>query len=444
MIIDSLRFCVAILCAYFGMISAAHAFYSNTGVEVKVSYEANLLLSGPEPGEADVIWELRNSTYYMSGPMQFNEPKAGPKFDHDVKVLSITRVANGWSARYQFAGTFIVQNKNYQNLKIYMPRSSRHIFKQAQIPNALTKAGQNPCIQDPNPEHLDEKFFWYFWNPHKSGCKLQAGVHYDVITPKIQLIQNATTESFPEYSRLPNKDGNLEMFLIFGADRDELGMKAPEGNKDYNAGNFRDLLSKLRNRGFANRRWSQADYQNFCQTSKTTTQTIEELTRVDGGRKITIRMLWGTTSTGEQSYPFYCLLNHAVSNASVVLYNAHSGLGASVFLQQLKQDVNLPFEMNTNQYQLFGFNGCSSYGYYNLDFFREKMTAIDPHGTKNLDVMTNGIAGNFYDLGRMTLSVVDAVLDWSRAGKKTSYQEMIQRMKTPYMTAINGDEDNAK
>jgi hypothetical protein len=61
-----------------------------------------------------------------------------------------------------------------------------------------------------------------------------------------------------------------------------------------------------------------------------------------------------------------------------------------------------------------------------------------------LDIITNGIAGNFYDLGRMTLSVVDAVLDWSRTGKKTSYQEMIQRMKTPYMTAINGDEDNSK
>lgn len=163
---------------------------------------------------------------------------------------------------------------------------------------------------------------------------------------------------------------------------------------------------------------------------------------MDGQRKITVRLLWGTTSSGNQSYPFYCLLNHAVTSSSVIVYNAHSGLGASVFLQQLRKDLNLPFYMNTNQYQIFGFNGCSSYGYYNLDFFGEKVTASDPQGTKNLDVITNGIAGNFFDLGKMTMSLVEAVLDWSQSGKKTSYQEIINRMRTPYMTAVNGDEDN--
>ncbi len=423
--------------------STAFGFYSNTGVEVKVDYEANLIMSGSQPSEADAIWELRQGVYYMAGPLQFNEPKAGPKFDHSIRILSMNPGASGWNIRYQFTGTFIVQNKNYQNLKLYVPRSSRHIFKQSQVPSALTKAGQNPCIQDPNPEHMTDRYFWYFWNPNKSGCPLKAGVHYDVITPSVKLLNNMTAESFPEYSRLPNRQGDIEMFLIFGADQDALGMKAPESNKDFNAGNFRDVLKSLKKAGFTNRRWTTADYQSFCQTTQTTTQTVEELSRVDGQRKITIRMLWGTTSTGSQSFPFYCLLNHAVTNSSVVIYNAHSGLGASVFLQQLKQDLNLPFYMNKDQYQLFAFNGCSSYGYYNLDFFLEKQSASDPSGTKNLDVITNGIAGNFYDLGKMTLSVVDAVLDWSKEGQKTSYQEIIRRMKTSYMTAVNGDEDNA-
>ncbi|MFN8945904.1 MAG: hypothetical protein ACK5WZ_14910 [Pseudobdellovibrionaceae bacterium] len=425
-------------------LSSAFGFYSNTGLEVKVSYEADYLMSGPKPSEADVIWELRQSAYYMSGPLQFNSPKAGPKFDHSVRIISIVQGQNSWVAKYQFTGTFIVENKNTQNLKLYVPRSIRQIYKQSLVPAALTKAGQNPCIQDSFEDHMNETYFWYFWNPNKKGCPLKAGIHYDIITPKIEVLNAMTVESYPEYSRLPNSNGDLEMLLVFGADKDALGMKAPESNNDHNAGNFRNVLKNLKKQGFVNRRWTADDFQFFCKTNSTTTQTIEELTRMDGNRQITIRMLWGTSSVGKQSYPFHCLLNHAVANASVVIYNGHSGLGASVFLQQLKQDVNLPFYMNTNQYQIFAFNGCSSYGYYNLDFFQEKKTASDPQGTKNLDVITNGIAGNFYDLGKMTMSVVDSVLDWSSEGERTSYQEIIRRMKTPYMTAVNGDEDNSK
>lgn len=233
------------------------------------------------------------------------------------------------------------------------------------------------------------------------------------------------------------------MLLVFGADKDPLGLKAPESNGDHNAKNFRDVLSSLKRKGFSSRRWTSSDFQSFCKSNAAFEQTIEELSRQDGNRTVTIRMLWGITSAGSQSFPFHCLLNHAVTNSSIVIYNGHSGLGSSVFLQQLRIDLNLPFYLNKDQYQIFAFNGCSSYGYYNLDFFLEKRSEADPQGTKQIDILTNGIAGSFYDLGRMTLSLVDAVLDWSRSGQQTSYQEIIRRMKTSSMTAVNGDEDNA-
>ncbi len=50
---------------------------------------------------------------------------------------------------------------------------------------------------------------------------------------------------------------------------------------------------------------------------------------------------------------------------------------------------------NPSQYQIYGFFGCSSYGYYNLSYFASKASTADPDGTSNTDIITNGITGSF-------------------------------------------------
>lgn len=437
----------AFLIAFFGfsslfMGSVAHGFYSNSGVEADVSFEADYQMEGAQPSQADALGELRNLIYYMAGPLQQSSPIAGPKFDHRLRVLSITPAQGGWRVRYQFSGTFVIEAKKFQNFKIFLPKSAKNIYRQAYNPSGWSPFTRHPCIEAQLEEYLSEKYFWYFWNPQKSGCRLKAGEHYDVITPKVSLKNNFSNQSFPEYERLPNPAGDLDIMIFFGVDQDKNGLKSPESSGDVNAPNFRQIARSLSRQGFNQRRWNSQDFQTFCSTNKPLDQTIDEFSRQDGPRKITVRVLWGMTSLRPEALPFYCLLNHAVSRSSVTIYNGHSGLGASLFLTQLKQQYPYPFQLNKSQYQILAFNGCSSYGYYNIDFFRDKATSSDPEGTKNLEVITNGIAGSFGDLGDMTLSILNAVLDWSKSGEKTSYQKIIDRMGTSYLTSVNGDEDN--
>ena len=90
--------------------------------------------------------------------------------------------------------------------------------------------------------------------------------------------------------------------------------------------------------------------------------------------------------------------------------------------------------MNHNQYQIYGFFGCSSYSYYNLSYFEAKASNADPDGTKNTDIITNGVTGSFHDMADFNIKTVMPILNWSARGSKMTWQQIIGSSSKKYLT----------
>lgn len=87
--------------------------------------------------------------------------------------------------------------------------------------------------------------------------------------------------------------------------------------------------------------------------------------------------LLGVANLGEESNAFYCIAKEAAERGSVLLYSGHSRVGG-LALQYRTDQIGAPIKMNQGQYQIYGFFGCSSYGYYNLSYFAAKASPLDP------------------------------------------------------------------
>ena len=126
-------------------------------------------------------------------------------------------------------------------------------------------------------------------------------------------------------------------------------------------------------------------------------------------------------------------------NYNGFIYNGHSGLGEFLGRDVLFRDDE---RLDSSKYQVFFFNGCSTYAYYDLDYFDMKKTPQDPNGTKNLDIITTTIGADF-SIGPGS----DVMLIRDLAAGQASWQEIIDHIYTvdPSQSAliqVNGDEDN--
>jgi hypothetical protein len=77
-------------------------------------------------------------------------------------------------------------------------------------------------------------------------------------------------------------------------------------------------------------------------------------------------------------------------------------------------------------------------------FFEQKKSVLDPKGTLNLDILTNGLATYFSVLEDSSLALVTAIEYWVSGKAVISYQQLAQKIDSGNLFGINGDEDNPK
>ncbi len=93
-------------------------------------------------------------------------------------------------------------------------------------------------------------------------------------------------------------------------------------------------------------------------------------------------------------------------------------------------------------YQVFNMNGCVSYNYYNRDYL-----PLKPGGTKNLDLVTNGLESWVNESGASTGRFVGALID----GNLNSYEAILTASQFTYygydwgmdaLRVVDGELDN--
>jgi hypothetical protein len=122
----------------------------------------------------------------------------------------------------------------------------------------------------------------------------------------------------------------------------------------------------------------------------------------------------------------------------VFLYDGHSHFGNGPLDPQRYGPQNFD-----DRYQLMLVNSCLSYNYYHEDFFADK-----PGGTKNLDMIVNGLPSYVWGGGLATGQLLASLID----GQQHTYRQLLEAMRvdlpwgeTGYepMRVADGELDNA-
>jgi hypothetical protein len=173
-----------------------------------------------------------------------------------------------------------------------------------------------------------------------------------------------------------------------------------------------------------------------------TEHSLERLTKATPRGEIQIHLFFGQTGSDEKSSVFHLFYKRALEQSAVVIYNGHSGLGSHLDLPSMETLDGLNVDLPREKYQIYFFNSCSSYTYYNRSYFSRKRTSGDRAGTRNLDILANGLA-TYFELDNETdLALLRAIDSWAVRGRWTSYQELAKKIDSDNLFGVNGDEDN--
>lgn len=416
-------------CLFLVTGSTAFAYYSKDSYEAEVSFTSRVEIAEDTPDYILLPSYINRQLLYLAGPLQAAPRKAAAKNDAKVDVLGKQRDGKSGKlyVRYRYTGTFVLDSGIQDVVKIRLPLNLDEVWERS----------------------TDKCFSWgekyrmaYFWAPLNKGCPLVDGVDYSTEDGTIVARRPNTANTAPAYERLANRDGEIRVVLTFGADDDRNGKSAPDrNNTDYNAGNYRDIRKFLIGQGFAARTVPAGERERECGTTKSLAASpghVEEFTRKDGARTVVARLFWGVTNIGEDSVAFFCMAKEAAERGSVFLYAGHSRVGL-LDLAYMGEQIGTPIRMNKDQYQIYAFFGCSSYSYYNLSYFAAKATSLDPEGTRNASIITNGITGSFGSMVDFTTKTLKPIFNWSARGTRASWQEIMNSYSERFLTGVNGD-----
>ncbi|HLD75285.1 MAG TPA: hypothetical protein VJB34_10360 [Bdellovibrionota bacterium] len=342
-----------------------------------------------------------------------------------------------------------------------LPLAPHLIYSQSLKVKKLPNGGDfiffNPCT---DKDFDREEYFWYFWDPDKRGCPLKND-HEKVlrINGKLERLRSTQT-SYPEYDRLYCDNGNqenLDISIFIGyinepeslvnADS-EKKVKIRRRDEGYHA--FQEIVDQLKLLDFTEIETKDAfriyrdrnrDGKNKIVKGSNFLKTFERRaqTELGGDLNVRIKILLADTDAHSSDYTFHYYATPAMEQSDIFIYDGHSGLGMNLDLRH-KDFQNVHFD--PQKYQIFYFNGCSTYPYFGGMFPRAK------GGTKNLEVITAGLQTSTETSFSNSVAFLNYFLD----GKTRTYQQILENIdksnyedgseEFTYLMGVSGDEDN--
>ncbi len=424
-----------------GPFRQARHYTASESLQAILTFEHQVVFTSPRSPTIEKAEEaIENQVSHLFGPMSAAEYPAVPKADHRLTKIEISPKPGSsrtYIASYRYRGTIVVSKGAGEDYELILPVNPETIYK-ASIPKSGNR--ESPCTDS---HYNSEEDFWYFWNPRNPGCPLKEGVDYLVVTGTLEKIENMKS-SYPEYERLVDESGTLLMTVLVGMDESTNG-RDPMQSSDLNARSFRTIRSKLIKTGFKGRRWERPDYRAKISGFPSRLRQlpyVEEFSKTGKNARVVVRMVFGPSGIDEPSTAFHYLFKDALENASAVIYNGHSGLGGHLDLLAIEESETFEINIPRDRYQIYFFDSCSSYTYYNSLYFERKKSATDPDGTRNLDILTNGLASDFESGAKNNFALIQALTDWATGKSETSYQQLATTIAGDEFFGVNGDEDN--
>lgn len=301
---------------------------------------------------------------------------------------------------------------------------------------------------DRDPEHQTASFFWYFWDPSRYGCDHVLGRHYAMVPAQLGTPTLNQKRSLPEYARLI-EDGELQMTLAFGYVADALEPK-PDADTNSGASEYRKYLQLFRARwgsSFKETPIQRGDYSGAAGSSVVIGRRFEGNLN---GLPVTVKVVMAAGVDQMELFAKSFAHDHDDFFGWYGHSRVGSGFDAERFGYMLR--LNPDFYSISEKYQIVHWGGCNSYSYYTLPFFDFKAQVDgvidDPYGTRNLDIIANGLPSYFSFNANAAMIVTKALLNWP---EKTTYQTIVRDIERLAQTSgarvlavVLGDEDNVE
>jgi hypothetical protein len=281
--------------------------------------------------------------------------------------------------------------------------------------------GVNKCTDE---HYNSEGDLFYFWDPDMKGCPLK-GNSVDVLRVQGSLVRlENTTSTYPEYDRLyKTEELKISVFLGYIDDEPSASRRKDDGYLTY-----KEIGAELVGFGY-----KIVEQKNFNKLNYITKLEKTFRNQLGTTQKVIVSILLSDSSVGVEDETFVEYFSEALTTSQIVSYDGHSGLGGNLEYDRFLANKLPGF------YQIFFFNGCSSYPYFNQMYFSQK-----PAGKKNLEVITAGLP----TLTSTSTSNMMAFLNPFVHGKIHSYQTLMRGIEksngeeSTYLMGVNGDEDN--
>lgn len=432
-------------------------FMAKDSTEATVTFTHTVeFTSAKKPTRDQVLKAIDRQLWHLFGPLAEAKMYAAPKGDHQVSGVSQASKKSGtddtWEVSYTYQGTMQIKNGPVKSFYLYLPVNPDTVYEDSAV------GRRYPCTDD---HYSSEGDFWYFWNPYKKGCRLEEGTHFTKFQPDNLVRIPNTRLSYPDYGRLADSAGKITVHFLMGLDEPKNNGKNrdPMDSNDVNAGTYRKIRQSLMKQMHFESAGAWSDDQirevvpgdvkvRYLPYVETLTKETNRQVKVGNSVrkvKIEVRLFFGPSGIDEEDRSaFHYFYKDALEHGSVVIYDGHSGLGGHLDLETIESENGFKIRFNPN-YQILFFNSCSSYTYYNLAYFARKETRSDPKGTKNLDILTNGLATSFYVLEGTNMALVQGIDLWA-SGRKPyrTYGDLAKAIDSSNLFGVNGDEDNPK
>lgn len=433
-------------------------FTSATASEATVTFSHQVEIKSEEkPTKEAALAQIDAQLGFMFGPLGENESdrdgkvSAVPRGDYEidrssVKIAEKEGAKNTWVVSYQYSGTLLIEDEKSKKaeLKIALPHNPDTIYKEAKVTE------KHPhCTDD---HYFTEGDFWYFWNPEKPDCELKEGQNFDYVADIKIKPGKKEKKSYPNYPKLV-KNGVIRATILLGLDEPKMyaANRNPLTSKDINALTYRKLRKSLVQMGFTapKRRWTLDEISKVAPVSKEEmvfTPYVETFVKTEPLKvmvngvmqplRMEVRLFFGPTGineTEEGNAPFHYFYKDALENDSVVVYDGHSGLGGHLDLAGIEEAEGFKINMSPDD-QIYFFNSCSSYTYYNNSYFERK------GGAEKLDIMANGLATQFDVMHQTNLRILQAIDLWANKRAPHTYQAIAKDIDSGNLFAVVGDD----
>lgn len=300
-----------------------------------------------------------------------------------------------------------------RSFKLILPRDTSFSAQ-----NAFTEKYKDRCTA-PSGHDINTGSMWYYYRPER--CSLDAA---DVIEVNARISRGSENSSgkYPEYDKVW-EDKELNVVAIFGKYED--GATSDVGITAYET-----FVSRVKRELERNRVVSEPAN---ARPSVSEPDVSLHATLADG-RKVNVTALL-VDNIRTASAAFNERYNALSTNADLIVYNGHAGLGDNV------RALASRGAWKAGKYVIVFMNGCDTFAYVDgsLAATRARLNPDDPSGTKHMEFVTNAMPSLFASMAESTTTLFKGLL---RYDSPMTYDQIFEGIDDRQVVLVTGEEDN--